>query len=192
MTNKTLQKILLGLTLAVVPISCEKTIYVPEINFDYNNVEFDIPEMNFRNQTEMFSWVAKNIKYTSDLELYGKQEYWANPKEIFDNKAGDCEDFVILGLYFLRKYFNVDGKLVIGIRKDNPNSGHAWIEIGEDYIEADTGNLMDKDEVDFYYSIHSKLDYAEVMELISKPIRKSLSGIIVNSQGEKRLEVNLR
>ncbi len=40
----------------------------------------------------------------SDKNLYGKEEYWATPKEFFTKFAGDCEDYAF-AKYFALKYF---------------------------------------------------------------------------------------
>ena len=35
------------------------------------------------------------IRYASDLEIWGKSEYWAGPDELMARGRGDCEDFAI-------------------------------------------------------------------------------------------------
>jgi predicted transglutaminase-like cysteine proteinase len=36
-----------------------------------------------------------NIRYTEDITLWKKSDYWATPLEIMGMRAGDCEDFTI-------------------------------------------------------------------------------------------------
>lgn len=39
------------------------------------------------------------VTYVSDIEHWGKQDYWATPVEMLATNGGDCEDFAI-GKYF--------------------------------------------------------------------------------------------
>lgn len=41
-------------------------------------------------------WVIDNIEYQSDIETYGREEYWAYPAMTMTYKAGDCEDGAFL------------------------------------------------------------------------------------------------
>jgi len=41
---------------------------------------------------EMDDWISWNIRYKTDKELYGYDDYWATREETYKNKAGDCED----------------------------------------------------------------------------------------------------
>jgi predicted transglutaminase-like cysteine proteinase len=40
--------------------------------------------------------VNRSIKYTSDINQYGKKDYHASPEETLKSKKGDCEDYAIL------------------------------------------------------------------------------------------------
>ena len=42
------------------------------------------------------------IRFTNDLELWGKTDYWATPLESIGRQAGDCEDFTIAKYIFLK------------------------------------------------------------------------------------------
>ncbi|PLA73550.1 sulfate adenylyltransferase [Hydrogenovibrio sp. SC-1] len=46
-------------------------------------------------------------RFTNDLELWGKSDYWATPFEFLGIDAGDCEDYVI-AKYFTLKAMGVD------------------------------------------------------------------------------------
>lgn len=50
-----------------------------------------------------------NVRYGSDLKVYGKKDYWATPWEFLGKDRGDCEDYVI-SKYFALRYLNVDSK----------------------------------------------------------------------------------
>lgn len=46
-------------------------------------------------------------RFTNDLDLWGKSDYWATPFEFLGIDAGDCEDYVI-AKYFTLKAMGVD------------------------------------------------------------------------------------
>ena len=50
-----------------------------------------------------------NVRYTSDMRLYSKKDYWATPWEFLGKDKGDCEDYVI-SKYFALKYLGVEPK----------------------------------------------------------------------------------
>ena len=46
--------------------------------------------------------VWNSLRYASDRELYGREDYWATPAETASRGAGDCEDLAIAKYYTLR------------------------------------------------------------------------------------------
>jgi predicted transglutaminase-like cysteine proteinase len=48
-------------------------------------------------------YMKSNIRYKSDIELYGMENYNASALETFMNKGGDCEDHAMFALYSLIK-----------------------------------------------------------------------------------------
>lgn len=57
----------------------------------------DIKKLNFVN-----TWV-NGIKYKSDQEVYGVNDYWATLYEFVGKNAGDCEDYTIAKYYILKE-----------------------------------------------------------------------------------------
>ncbi|EQB39103.1 hypothetical protein M947_08050 [Sulfurimonas hongkongensis] len=49
------------------------------------------------------------VKYSPDMKIYGKPDYWATPWEFLGRDRGDCEDYVI-SKYFALLYLKVDAK----------------------------------------------------------------------------------
>lgn len=49
------------------------------------------------------------VRYASDMRLYGESDYWATPWEFLGKDFGDCEDYVI-SKYYALKYAGVDYK----------------------------------------------------------------------------------
>ncbi len=49
------------------------------------------------------------VRYSSDIKLYKKNDYWATPWEFLGKDKGDCEDYVI-SKYFALLYLGVESK----------------------------------------------------------------------------------
>ena len=49
------------------------------------------------------------VRYSPDIKVYKKKDYWATPYEFLGKDMGDCEDYVI-AKYFALKYLGVDTK----------------------------------------------------------------------------------
>lgn len=63
---------------------------------------------NNKNKSLVYKLVAVNtffnqMKYKTDIELWGKNDYWAKPLEFLKKGAGDCEDYALAKLYALKK-----------------------------------------------------------------------------------------
>ncbi len=61
-----------------------------------------------------------------DKDFYGKNEYWATPKEFISNRSGDCEDYAITK-YFALQYFgwNPEHLWVVFLHDKINIGGHA-------------------------------------------------------------------
>lgn len=66
-----------------------------------------IKDISNKKETEKLNiindYVNTHIRYTSDIEAWGKIDYWATPLETFNNSSGDCEDFAIAKYFALKK-----------------------------------------------------------------------------------------
>jgi len=49
------------------------------------------------------------VKYSPDIKVYNKRDYWATPWEFLGKDKGDCEDYVI-SKYFALKYLGIAPK----------------------------------------------------------------------------------
>ena len=49
------------------------------------------------------------VRYSPDIKVYKKKDYWATPYEFLSKDKGDCEDYVI-SKYFALLYLNVEPK----------------------------------------------------------------------------------
>ncbi|AGA32274.1 transglutaminase domain protein [Thioalkalivibrio nitratireducens DSM 14787] len=53
----------------------------------------------------------RNVRYTTDQDLWGKNDYWATPLETLGKGGGDCEDYSIAKYVSLRKLGIPDSRL---------------------------------------------------------------------------------
>lgn len=53
------------------------------------------------------------IRFASDMDTWGAQDYWATPVEFLSKGAGDCEDFAIAKYFTLKAMGMTDEKLRI-------------------------------------------------------------------------------
>jgi hypothetical protein len=72
----------------------------------------------------------KQCRYVSDLEQFGKLDYWMLPAEFEEKKKGDCEDFA---LWTWRQLLAMgyDARFVGG-RAGKYGSSHAWVAFTKD------------------------------------------------------------
>ena len=75
--------------------------------------------------------VNKNIKYVSDWDNYGVNDYWAKPEETLKKGSGDCEDIALLKYAMLVKagFSEKDVKVVFAVYK---GQGHVYLEVKND------------------------------------------------------------
>jgi predicted transglutaminase-like cysteine proteinase len=74
------------------------------------------------------SEVNTTVQPITDLELYGKTEWWSYP---MDNK-GDCEDYVLLKRKMLIERGFPESALLITVVRDENNEGHAVLTVRTD------------------------------------------------------------
>jgi predicted transglutaminase-like cysteine proteinase len=79
---------------------------------DWKSVLEDIALADERLQLRRINgFFNRNIRYMTDQELWGKNDYWATPLETLGMGAGDCEDYAIAKYASLRKLGVPDSRL---------------------------------------------------------------------------------
>jgi predicted transglutaminase-like cysteine proteinase len=79
---------------------------------------------NWEQIQQVNRYVNTKIRPTTDMELYGKPDYWTYPVD-----AGDCEDYALLKKRYLQGLgFNSDVLLMTVVLDEN-NEGHAVLTI---------------------------------------------------------------
>lgn len=48
-----------------------------------------------RSPKDLSKYMRKNFKFVEDADNFNKVDYWQSPKEMLENKKGDCEDFAV-------------------------------------------------------------------------------------------------
>lgn len=73
-------------------------------------------------------YVNTKISPATDMEIYGKVEYWAYP-----TTRGDCEDYVLLKQRMLIERGFPESALLITVVRDENNEGHAVLTVRTDH-----------------------------------------------------------
>jgi predicted transglutaminase-like cysteine proteinase len=71
-----------------------------------------------RVKLELVNDFMNQTPFVSDLEHWGKTDYWATPVEFLSTNGGDCEDFAIAKYFTLRALGVADEKLRITYVKE--------------------------------------------------------------------------
>jgi predicted transglutaminase-like cysteine proteinase len=87
----------------------------------------------FRELDQVNTAVNTRVQPVTDLELYGKVEYWTYPTK---NK-GDCEDYVLEKQRELLERGWPESTLLITVVRDENNEGHAVLT-----VRTDKGDLV--------------------------------------------------
>jgi hypothetical protein len=96
----------------IVLSSCTVFLEVPYYNFDCQEIVDSLEGKEGIDRLRIIAnWVYDNIEYTSDYDVYGKDN-WQNPEETYLLKKGDCEDESILFAYFAQRYCEGESILI--------------------------------------------------------------------------------
>ena len=87
----------------------------------------------FRELDQVNTAVNTRVQPVTDLELYGKVEYWTYPT----NNKGDCEDYVLEKQRILMERGWPESTLLITVVRDENNEGHAVLT-----VRTDKGDLV--------------------------------------------------
>ena len=81
-------------------------------------------ETNCRTLEDLRMFFRK-CRYVSDLQQFGRQDFWMLPEEFERTKMGDCEDFA---MYAWRQIMSIGhpARFVLG-RCGRYGEGHAWV-----------------------------------------------------------------
>jgi Transglutaminase-like domain len=149
----------------------------------YQELGFDIPNIDgqFNTLEGVLSWVSYNIAYRYDNPYVNGGDYFQTPKETYDRRTGDCEDYSILTMYLAYTYANIELKAVIGTTPDGL-SRHMWVSSkdGSTWWDPQYGIYMIVSSGPFDYHVtYTKIEYvsyAEIMYRCTGP-KRSLGSV---------------
>lgn len=98
---------------------------------------------NVNNKKEAVSWVNKNIKYRSDIEVQKVIDYWQSSRETLNRGTGDCEDMAILLRAIILHNFGEKTSIIRLVANDNLTA-HAVIRDKNDKIYDAVNNSIRK------------------------------------------------
>jgi predicted transglutaminase-like cysteine proteinase len=84
-------------------------------------------DLQFDNYRSLIVYINKNIEKKNDIE-----DFWNPPQKTVEDGFGDCEDFCILYIAMLKKYFNTESKLVL---VEVNGVDHALVKVDGEYHE---------------------------------------------------------
>ncbi|MFO1090292.1 MAG: transglutaminase-like cysteine peptidase [Hyphomicrobiales bacterium] len=96
------------------------------------NFQLQMTDERWELMNQVNSFVNGNIKPATDQEIYHKPEYWEYPQ-----KAGDCEDYVLLKKRYLEGLGFPAEALLITVVLDESGEGHAVL-----MVKTDRGDLV--------------------------------------------------
>ena len=102
--------------------------------------------------------VNQAVKPMSDIDAYGKDEYWAYP-----DKRGDCEDYVLLKRRVLMQEGVSPSNLLITVLRKPDGEGHAVLTVRTNQGDFVLDNLSDAvtpwDETGYIYLKRQATDH---------------------------------
>lgn len=106
-------------------------------------------------------WTAARVAYVDD-GVHDMADYYQSPDQTYMWRAGDCEDFVLLTMYAIRKELGGWPQMILGkYAYDNGEyAGHAWIEYDGNWYEAQTGENITGNP---HYQLRESVPYGKAM-----------------------------
>jgi len=83
--------------------------------------------------------MSEKLRYDSDANLWGQEDYWANADEVAREMAGDCDDLALFGSSVLSN-MGIPHYLTIGHLHEQISgleatpekaAGHVWLEVDD-------------------------------------------------------------
>lgn len=127
----------------------------------------------FRRLEKLTISVNQAVKPMSDIDLYGKDEYWAYP-----DKLGDCEDYVLRKRRVLMQEGISPSNLLITVLRKPDGEGHAVLTVRTDQGDFVLDNLTDSvtpwDETDYIFLKRQATDHTgrwvTILEAAQEPL----------------------
>ena len=88
------------------------------------------------------SWTNRHVRYSDDIKLYGRSDYWAGAQATLQRGAGDCEDIAIAKMALLSELGVPRSDIFLTLARDRArNADHALLVVkrGNRYWLLDNG-----------------------------------------------------
>lgn len=134
--------------------------------------------MDRASQLAVVNSFFNKFPYRTDLELYGKSEYWASPAEFLAH-SGDCEDYAIAKFFTLKELGFSDRDLkVVAVYDTGRRIGHAILRAnlsGQSYVLDNlTPSVMPESRFHNYRALYAMNESGTWVEI---PASGSASGL---------------
>lgn len=120
---------------------CEPGLFTACLFNDLQDLIQQLQGVDAWEQIEKVNSFINQVPYFEDVQIYGVEDYWAVPQELFDHDAGDCEDYSIAKYLALKKLGFAANDMRVTIVDDvnlsASNSYHAVLIVhykGDEYI----------------------------------------------------------
>ncbi|WP_051213851.1 transglutaminase-like cysteine peptidase [Maritalea myrionectae] len=129
---------------------------------------------SFQTLSQINRAVNDVITYREDSKAFGKSDYWANPIELAQRGAGDCEDFAIAKYWALRTLGYQESQLQLIVLKDTRrNLYHAVLAVHEGgrtfILDNLSNNIAEQSAFPNYKPIFSFVEDVAYIHGRSKP-----------------------
>lgn len=96
-----------------------ETLAWPPNEGPWNSLVRRIADLPRRDQMmAVNTWVNRRLSVGHDLDIYGRDDYWAGIEEAFARQRGDCEDFAIAKMQLLEAAGVSRSDLYLAVLKD--------------------------------------------------------------------------
>lgn len=104
------------------------------------------------------SWVNRHIRFSSDMALYGRADFWATADQTLNRMSGDCEDIAILKRQLLAPAGIPTSRMFLMITRDLVRrADHAVLVVetseGPMLLDNSTDQLLDASKSNAYQPI---------------------------------------
>lgn len=123
----------------------------------------NIPDLGFETVQDVMTWMGQAIRYVSDEVHYPQLEYWQSPDQTYVWRAGDCEDFAILAMYFIYRDVGIEPAMAVGTWTDpdtGVETGHAWVFVEGEWWEPRLSKNVTSDPV---YRLQYMVSYEDAI-----------------------------
>lgn len=80
-------------------------------------------EKDYRFKLNKVNFFFNQFNYVNDIDYFNKKDYWVSPHTFNLLRKGDCEDFAVAKMFFLKKN-NFNGKMKLLYTHNSDNIAH--------------------------------------------------------------------